>query len=109
MSKNKEHNGPMPGRTISNRFHYVYVLLSQKDGKQYIGFTSDLRKRMEQHQKGRNISTAPRRPLQLVYYEACLSIDDAKRREGYFKDTGGRRFLAKRLKEFYGKNNSKLY
>jgi predicted GIY-YIG superfamily endonuclease len=64
---------------------------------------------MTEHQQGKSFATAPRRPLTLVYYEACKSAADAKRREGYFKDTGGRRYLAKRLKDYYGKNNSKLY
>jgi putative endonuclease len=99
----------MPGRTISNRFYYVYVLESQKDGKQYIGFTSDLRKRMDQHPQGKSFATAPRRPFTLAYYEACRSREDAVRREGYFKHSEGRRFLAKRLKDYYKRNYSKLY
>ncbi|MBP9757796.1 MAG: GIY-YIG nuclease family protein, partial [Candidatus Pacebacteria bacterium] len=69
----------MPSRTISNRFHYVYVLQSMLDGKQYVGYTVDLKKRMEQHQLGKSFATAPRRPFKLVYYEACLSPDDARR------------------------------
>jgi putative endonuclease len=99
----------MPGRTISNRFYYVYVLRSLTDNKQYIGYTSDLRKRMEQHQRGKSFATVARRPLELIYYEACKSVFDARRREGYFKDTGGRRYLAKRLQDFLRTNNSKLY
>src|SRR3989304_3873873 len=99
----------MPGRTISNRFYYVYVLESMKDGKQYIGYTSDLRKRMEQHQQGKSFATMPRRPFVLSYYEACRSRADAVRREAYFKHSEGRRFRAKRLKDYYGRNNSKLY
>ena len=99
----------MPGRTISNRFYYVYVLHSMKDHAFYTGFTSNLRTRMTQHQSGVSFATAPRRPLKLVYYEACLSESDARRRETYFKDTGGRRFLAKRLKDYQRENNSKLY
>lgn len=99
----------MPGRTISNRFYYVYVLQSLSDSKQYIGFTTDLRKRMDQHQQGKSFATAPRRPFTLTYYEACRSRVDALRREDYFKHSEGRRFLAKRLKDYYGRNNSKLY
>jgi len=99
----------MPGRTISNRFWYVYVLRSAVDSKQYIGFTSDLRKRMADHARGKSFATAPRRPLELIYYEACRRESDALRREKYFKDTGGRRFLAKRLKDYWQANNSKLY
>lgn len=90
----------MPGRTISNRFYYVYVLRSTKDHKNYIGYTRDLRKRFNEHAQGKNTSTSPRRPLLLIYYEACLSEVDAKRREGYLKTTGGRRFIAKRLKDY---------
>jgi putative endonuclease len=99
----------MPGRTISNSFYYVYVLESMKDGKQYIGFTTDLRKRMEQHQQGKSFATAPRRPFTLAYYEACRTRSDAERREMYFKHSEGPRYLAKRLKDYYQTNHSKLY
>ena len=99
----------MPGRTISNRFWYVYVLRSLIDGERYIGFTSDLRKRMADHARGKSFATAPRRPLELIYYEACKMESDALRRERYFKDTGGRRYLAQRLKDYQRANNSKLY
>lgn len=79
------------------------------DGKQYIGFTSDLRKRMADHARGRSFATAPRRPLELIYYEACTVESDAIRREKHFKATGGRRYLAQRLKDYQRSNNSKLY
>ena len=46
---------------------------SKKDGGFYAGFTHDLKLRFEQHEKGRVESTRPRRPFQLVYYEACES------------------------------------
>ncbi len=42
-------------------------------------------------------STAYRRPLRLVYYEACLSPDDAYRRERYLKSGRGGRYLRPRL------------
>ncbi len=64
---------------------------------------------MADHALGKSFATAPRRPLELIYYEACRMQSDALRREKYFKDTGGRRFLAKRMKDYWEKNNSKLY
>lgn len=82
-------------------FYYVYVLQSLKDNKRYIGYTNDLKRRIEEHNSGKNISTKSRIPLKLIYYEACLSKEDAKRREKYFKVTGGRRFLVKRLRDYY--------
>ncbi len=60
--------------------NYSYVLLSERDWKFYIGSTGDLRERLQQHNKGQVRSTAYRRPLRLIYYEGCLSADDARRR-----------------------------
>ena len=79
---------------------YTYVLLSSKDNQFYAGFTKDLKKRIEDHQKGSVTSTAGRRPLELVYYEACLNEADALKREKYFKTGFGRRFLRNRLKTY---------
>jgi putative endonuclease len=77
--------------------HYTYVLLSQRDGKWYIGATGDVQAGLKSHSAGRVPSTAPRRPLSLVYDEACLSADDAYRRERYLKSGRGGRYLRARL------------
>ncbi len=92
----------MPSKTTSKliMFFYAYVLLSLKDHKYYIGYTVDLRKRAEEHNQGLVFATKHRRPLKLIYYEACTDERDAKQREKYLKTTAGRRFLAKRLKYF---------
>ena len=71
--------------------YYVYVLLSGKDGNFYVGYTSDLRKRVIEHKKGQVASTKNRRPLQLVYYEVSRNQQDATTREKYLKSTYGRR------------------
>ncbi len=78
---------------------YVYVLHSDKDGLLYTGATGDLKERMEQHHSGRVISTKARLPVQLIYYEACLSQADAFRREKYLKSGPGKRYLKNRLKD----------
>ena len=80
--------------------YYTYVLQSLKDGKLYVGFTKDLKLRFEQHNKGLVESTKPRRPLNLIYYEACLNKDDATRREKYLKTYHGKMFLKRRLKSY---------
>ena len=64
---------------------YVYVLLSLKDNKFYIGFSKNIPQRLKDHTAGRNESTKLRRPLKLIYYEAHLNKEDALRREAYFK------------------------
>ena len=81
-------------------FHYVYVLRSVKDGDLYVGMTSDLRARLALHQSGRVKSTKDRRPLELLYYEACRGILDAARREKYLKSSWGKRFVKARLRDY---------
>jgi len=81
--------------------HYTYVLRSEKDGDFYVGFTKDLKQRFELHNKGRVDSTKNRRPLELIYYEACTDIEDATKREKYLKTHYGRMYLKKRLKSYF--------
>jgi putative endonuclease len=90
----------MPSNTTSSVFFYTYTLESSKDHKRYIGYTNDLKRRLEEHKKGKSFATKFRLPFKLIYYEACLSQDDAKRRESYLKTTQGRRFLGLRLIEY---------
>lgn len=60
---------------------YVYVLKSKKDKRFYIGFTSNLKKRIHEHNTGLVFSTKLRIPFEVVYYEAYKSKNDAKKRE----------------------------
>jgi putative endonuclease len=78
---------------------YTYVLLSERDGRFYTGSTSDLRARFRDHNAGRVHSTAYRRPLKLIYYEGCVHLGDARRRERFLKTGKGKRYLNNRLKE----------
>ena len=80
--------------------YYTYVLQSEKNDKFYVGFTKNLKLRFEKHSKGQVESTRDRRPLKLIYYEACLSQDDATKREKYLKTYHGKMFLKKRLKSY---------
>ena len=75
------------------QFWYVYILRSLKDWQFYIGSTNDIQRRFAQHQRGENISTAKSLPLELLYFEAHRSKEDALRREQYFKTTKGKTTL----------------
>ena len=77
----------------------VYILKSQKDGLLYIGFTTDLQRRLTEHINGRSDATAPRRPFDLIYCEFHASKLDAVRREGYFKTTVGKKALKLMLRD----------
>jgi len=81
-------------------WQYVYVLYSLKDKKFYSGYTENLKARFEEHVKGKVASTRERRPLKLIYSEACLDRRDAMQREKYFKTYHGKQFLRKRLKSY---------
>lgn len=80
-------------------FFYVYVLLC-RDGDFYAGFTSDIQRRLEEHNQGSNVSTRNRRPVELIYFEGHRSKADAFRRESYFKTSGGKTTLKQILKEY---------
>jgi putative endonuclease len=90
----------MPRNTTSRVFFYVYVLESLGERKRYIGYTNNLKKRLEEHNAKKSFATKPYTPYTLIYYEACLNQGDAKRRERYLKTTQGRRFLGLRLQEY---------
>jgi putative endonuclease len=78
--------------------YYNYILLSLKDGEWYTGAASDLKARLREHEQGQVVATRFRRPMRLIYYEACLEAADAYRRERYLKTGRGKRYLRQRLK-----------
>ncbi|MDP1709402.1 MAG: GIY-YIG nuclease family protein [Candidatus Komeilibacteria bacterium] len=81
--------------------YYVYILYSRRDKELYTGCTHDLRRRYREHQDGLVDSTRYRRPLELIYYEAHISKDNAGRRELFYKSGRGRETLNKILKETF--------
>ena len=65
--------------------NYTYILKSKKDSQLYLGSTTDLKKRIGEHNDGKVFSTKSRRPFELVYYEAYKSEGDARKRESSLK------------------------
>ncbi|OGI99315.1 hypothetical protein A3H53_00245 [Candidatus Nomurabacteria bacterium RIFCSPLOWO2_02_FULL_40_10] len=64
---------------------YMYILKSEKDKNLYFGYTSNLGKRLKEHNSGLVRSTKSRIPLRCLYYEAYASEDDAMKREHNLK------------------------
>ena len=89
-----------------DEFYFVYILKSLNDGKNYVGYTKNLKLRFEQHQNGEVESTKYRRPLKLIYFEACLNQQDALKREKYFKTHYGKMYLKNRLANWYAEFQS---
>ena len=67
--------------------YYVYVL-KMVNGQVYIGFTPDLKGRIQKHKSGKVLTTKKYLPVHLLYYESYLSKDDALKREKMIKRYG---------------------
>jgi len=79
--------------------HYVYLIKSKVKNWVYIGFSSDLRKRLQEHNSGKVRATKGNRPFTLVYYEAYKNELDARKREIELKRKGQQKeFLKERIK-----------
>ena len=80
--------------------YYIYLLQSiENEDKRYIGYTSNLKRRLQEHNSKHKGYTGRDR-WRLVYYEAYLKKSDAIRREKRLKDDGRARYhLMKRVEE----------
>ena len=79
-----------------SEFAYTYVL-KLHDGTLYVGSTPDLTRRIDQHGAGRGGRTTGIHPGELIYYEACRSLAEARKREKQLKTGYGRAYLKRRL------------
>ena len=68
--------------------YYVYLLKSKTSGIFYIGYTKDIKKRLEEHNAGLVGYTKKFMPWDLIYYESYISLEDAKIREKRLKYFG---------------------
>ena len=80
---------------------YVYLLHSAQDAGLYIGFCTDLRRRLNEHKNGASQATNFRGPWSLIYYEAYIDEVDVIGRERYLKSGGGRKFLRSQLRNYF--------
>lgn len=78
--------------------HYVYFL-KLRNGQIYTGYTGDLKKRVEAHQRDDVSFTSKRLPCELMGYEAYVTKTDAARREKYLKTTEGKRLLRQQYRD----------
>jgi putative endonuclease len=69
----------------------------KKDNDLYVGWTNNLIERFREHSSGRVKSIRSCLPVELVYYEACLTKECAIKREKQLKTGFGRRYLKNRL------------
>ena len=81
---------------------YVYVLRSLKNKRLYTGVTSDLRRRIIEHNnKLGGAYTSKNSPFKLIFYEAYLEKSDAITAEKFFKTGYGREVLREKLATYF--------
>jgi len=73
--------------------YYVYVLKSINKNYLYVGLTNNLKRRISQHEDGKERTTRSYKPFSLLYTENYLSRQEARNREKYLKSGTGKEFL----------------
>lgn len=79
--------------------YFVYALLSEKDSNFYIGQTSNIERRILEHNNGKTRSTRNRIPFKVIYVKEFAKRLDARKHEKYLKSGFGRKFLTAKFKE----------
>ncbi len=75
----------------------VYVIKSEKNGKNYIGYTEDLEARLLLHNSGKVRSTKAYKPYKVIYKEEYINKTEARKREIFLKSGIGREHLKSKL------------
>jgi len=72
---------------------YVYSLKNEMNAEIYVGITTDIRRRLKEHNTGKNRYTKAFIPWEVFYIEEQPDYMHAREREKYLKSAAGKRFL----------------
>lgn len=78
---------------------FVYILLNKQSNKTYTGSTTDLQRRIKEHNSGNHKFTKRYIPWEIFYKEEYPSLSEARKRERYLKSCAGRKFIKKLFKK----------
>ncbi len=73
--------------------YYVYAIASLDRNYIYVGLTNNVERRLMEHDKGKEKTTAPYKPFILIFTEECTDRLNARIREKYWKSGTGKRQL----------------
>ncbi|GGD56413.1 hypothetical protein GCM10011361_23700 [Muriicola marianensis] len=73
--------------------YFVYVLKSLNFDRNYVGFTRNPVRRLKQHNGGKNKSTKPYLPWELILCEEFDTKEEAIKREKFLKTCKGREYI----------------
>ncbi len=73
--------------------YYVYAIKSIKDKRIYVGLSSNIERRIIEHNSGYVFSTKGFRPWKLIYKEHAINRKEARIKEKYYKSGFGKELL----------------
>jgi putative endonuclease len=79
---------------------FVYCIASVSRNYLYVGLTNNLERRLSQHQSGKNTTTKPYVPFQLIFQEEFGTRWEAREKEQYLKSGVGKEFLREVRNQF---------
>ena len=82
---------------LERKLYFVYVIQSEIDNRLYKGLTKNLERRVKDHNSGKTKSTKPFKPWKIVYFEEHQDLDEARKREKFFKSGEGRELIKNML------------
>lgn len=74
---------------------YVYALSSLSRNYIYAGLSSDVKRRLKEHNSGKNKTTKPYRPFVLIHQNEFMTRTEAREYEKYLKSGAGKEYLKK--------------
>jgi predicted GIY-YIG superfamily endonuclease len=90
----------MPSEALAKEgcMQYVYLLENgDQEPQRYVGVTSDLKRRLLEHNAGKSPHTSKFKPWRLVAYIAFADVRKAEEFERYLKSGSGHAFARRRL------------
>ena len=76
----------------------VYAIKSKTKNFIYVWMTSNLSRRINDHQNWKNLSTKWFIPFELIYTEEYVTSSDARKREKFLKSWVGKEMLKLKIK-----------
>lgn len=76
---------------------YVYILKSKIKEWRYVGYTSNLKQRLKQHNQGKTTATRNYKPFDVISYIAVQDEQTAQELEKYFKSGSGIAWMNRHL------------
>ena len=82
---------------VNGKKFFVYIIRSKTRNYIYVGLTQDIKIRYDQHNAGKERTTRPYRPFELIHSEKFESRIMARKREKYFKSGAGKEWIKANL------------